>query len=191
MKSTDTAGRSLRAMALATFVLLASIAVPSSADESKVLARYAVLLGDRVSTSPPPTESMPDDATAELLTWDYRRDNAELERLFNLERVHTLQLGSARLAESGGRFSATSMVDDQELKVRVRVAIRPFEDQADPTIDRAVSFNLEVWLGDELISAPSIISVIGQRAIVSSGISDEPRILWIIVQLDDLPLTDG
>ncbi len=182
----------LRVVLLAIFTAPFLTAGAAAQDDDSVLARYAVLLGDRVEA---PQSSRgagaTTDAAEELLTWDYRRDNAELERLFGLERIGTLQVGSARLSATGGEFSAASPLDGAELLVRVRVDIKPFEDSTEKGRDRVAAYQLEISHGGEVLSAPSVVSLIGERAMITTAMSDEPQILWLVVQLDDLPLAEG
>lgn len=187
--------RPLAYLLLALIIVTVASSGPLVADdEPAMLARFAVLLGDHASDSPPDPQSHAESPADELLTWDYQRDNDELERLFGLESIHTLQLGSARLPAAGGRFSASATYGESDLTVRVRA-----EQQANlpgAATDNAgaadakpvVIFRVEVWRDDELLSAPTVANHFGERAIVTSTLSDAPTLLWIVLQADFLPL---
>ena len=188
----------IRSAALArVFVLVIGFVAPSLfavvpvlADQEPILARYAVLLGDRDQKAPPGVGAPATAPADELLQWDYQRDNAELERLFGLSTVHTLQIGSARLPGDGGRFAATVQLDAEELTVRARVTLQDAEPTADRTGSIAV-FQLEIRVGDEVLSAPTVSTWLGERAIVSTNSGgDDARVLWVVVQVDRLPLRE-
>ncbi len=180
--------RIIHALLVSTALAITSAAVAHADDEPAILARFAVLLGDRAAQEEPQDHN--ESPADELLTWDYQRDNAELERLFGLESIHTLQLGSSRLPAEGGRFSATATYGESNLTVRVSAEKRtdlavPSTGDAEPVI----FFRVEVWRDDELLSAPTVANRFGERAIVTSALSDKPTLLWIVLQADFLPLT--
>ena len=171
-------------------VLLASLVTPlAHADEPSeesagagILVRYALLLGTVDKSLPPPKS--PHLAVDGVLNWDSQRDNEELKKLLGLKVIHTLQQSSVLLDRDRGEVDLATTVGEQRIEVDISLEVFRPDETGDPPSPYATLW-LEVRSDGELVTAPTISSRLGERAIVSTAASDKTWILFFVVEVHD------
>lgn len=166
------------------FVLIASASLGSPIRaESSVMVSYAILVGTTDASVPRQPRAAQD--TSDLLDWNFERDNEELRKLLGLERIETVHHSRARLEQNGGDVATTISVGDSRIEVRMDVEVHraaPGEDD----VEDFVTIAFEIERDGELISAPRVSNLFGERSIVTSrGPGDAESILFLVLQADD------
>ena len=170
-------------------VLTLPLAPPAFSDQStevEHIARWAVLLGHR---DPGVGAANADSgASDELIDWDFRRDDAELLEMFELVSIETLQHGRHRFSGATTESSITAGRGESKVEIEATVGVEMFDGESGSI--PAFRCRFVIRRGDEVLSAPMVVSELGQRAIVASGADDGQTILYIVMDVDRVPKAD-
>jgi TonB family protein len=177
---------------LAVLLLLATLAVPAlrAAEDEALAVRLALVVGNRGEAPLPDVgEVLSDELMADYLTqWDPHSDNPEIRRLFALRGLSEVTRQAARLQPAGGTVAGAARIGATRWRIEMDVQ----------RSGRHARFAARIYRDDELLSAPTILSELGEKAIVSTSSEGDPAFLFVVVQADDwsavqarLPLPAG
>ena len=171
----------MRRFSVATALAVALLGPSLAEAAAPILVRYAVVVGARNGSELPKTgEVLSDAELADYLSeWNPNEDNSEIRKLFALRGLSEVVRQVASLPAEGGDLSGACRIDD--VPWRVEMKVRPSGDE--------VRYQMEIYRREELISAPGIIALLGDRAIVSAGASEGggPGFFFVVVQTDRAP----
>ncbi|MEZ5332633.1 MAG: hypothetical protein R2991_11405 [Thermoanaerobaculia bacterium] len=136
--------------------------------------RYALLLGTRDADATAGVESDQEALSQTVLEWDPARDEAELRRLFGLQRLAVRSYGEATVSPRGGRVTATSTAEGQEFEFRIDIRHRE---------DDVVDARCLVLHGGEVLSAPTVRTRLGERAILTSFDPERSLFLFFVFEI--------
>jgi len=119
--------------------------------------------------------------------WDIRRDADELVELFRLSSLETLQQGRSLLSGDRGTVTVGEGEGEARLEVKISVSIEPFEHEEE--VFDAARATMSIRRGGEEVSKPTVVTRLGERAIVTTGMWDRrgkerKEVLYIVIQVD-------
>lgn len=167
-----------------TISILALALLPAgapAADDPSVgqvlLLRHALLVGGRDASQVPISgEVRGADALAEsLVEWEPGKETEEIRELFALEGLSEVIRQALVLPDTGGQSNAVYVHNGVGFEIRFDV--RPGEQ---PEMTTAV----EIRRDGETLTAPTIRTELGERAIVSTTNGPEAPFLFLVLEVD-------
>ena len=167
----------------ATVVLtLLSATVPAAAGSSEetgekvLLLRHALLVGGRDASQVPISGEArsAEELGKVLVDWEPGKETDEIRELFALEGLSEVIRQAMVLPAGGGQSNSVYVHDGVSFEVRFDV--QPEEHE--------VSARVEILRDGELLSAPKVQTLLGERAIVSTTNGPEAPFLFLVVEVD-------
>ena len=167
-------------LALALLGLAVSTLGARAAEPGPLRLRYAVVVGVRSAARVPVAGSFlsPKELSGYLVSWNPEADNPEIRRIFALNGLSELLRQAATLPAGGGDAAGTFRLGDASWTVKL--AVRPDERAGR---GEAMVFRVEVARDGTVLSAPSVVAVLGERAVVSTR-ADDQTLLFVVVEAD-------
>ncbi len=172
----------LTASLLAPRAVFAGDEPDSDAGEDVLVVRYASLVGGReAGTAPTSAGVMSREELSDfLLAWKPQADNDEVRRVFALNDLGELARQASQLPLAGGSVSGAFAHGDSNFAIDMK--IRPAR-TLDPD-QEVMSISAEIRRGGELLSGPTIHTVLGERAIITTTNGPEAPFLFLVVEVD-------
>ena len=168
-------------MRIYAVLLLLLWALPAAGDdESPFLLRYAVLLGEQ---QPGGVQAQASGLASSsrlqemLLDWDPSQDDAELRELLALDGLQEMARQAIELPARGGESRGIFYVKDQRLDIEI--VMKPRTEPA------SAEFEVQIVLDGEMITAPRIISLLGQLATITTR-DPHGSLLFLVMEADRL-----
>ena len=168
----------LRIATLALALLPTAVAAEVDPSEDNVLLlRHALLVGGRdASQVPIAGEARSAEELARFLVeWEPGKETEEIRDLFALEGLSEVVRQALVLPAGGGQSNSVYVHDGVSFDVR-------FDVRPDP--DDSVTASVEIRRDGSLLSAPRVITPLGERAIVSTTNGPEAPFLFLVVEVD-------
>jgi TonB family protein len=170
-----------RILMLATLALLVlpgtAPAETDSSQDQVLLLRHALLVGGRDASQVPISGEArsAEELAQSLVEWEPGKETEEIRELFALEGLSEVIRQALVLPITGGQSNAVYVNDGVGFEVRFDV--RPEEEDG-------VTARVEIRRDNALLSAPTVRTPLGERAIVSTTNGPEAPFLFLVVEVD-------
>jgi TonB family protein len=110
-----------------------------------------------------------------LVDWEPGKETEEIRELFALEGLSEVIRQAMVLPITGGQSSGVYVHDGVSFEVRLDVR---------PEADDSVTAGVEIRRDGSLVSAPTVTTTLGERAIVSTANRSEAMFLFLVLEVD-------
>lgn len=156
------------------------VAPPLQAEDAPTATKERLWLRYAVSLETPPSGELPRAAAAysreelldRLMDWRPDSDDPEIREVLRLRGLTEVARQATELPPGGGRSDGVFYVGDQRFDVSIRVE--------SISADGVVRLEALVWRAGEMISAPRITTLVGDRASVAATLPDRSTLLLVI-----------
>ena len=148
-----------------------------TSDDQVLLLRHALLVGGRdASQVPVAGEARSAEELGQLLVdWEPGKETEEIRELFALEGLSEVMRQALVLPVAGGQSNSVYVQDGVSFEISFDV--RPEEGEA-------VAANVEIRRNGSLVSAPTVKTPLGERAIVSTANRATQTFMFLVLEVD-------
>lgn len=163
---------------LAILIVLALSGAPgcaAAADDGRLLLRFACLAANTTAPAPPsPSSATPRELAQVLASWDLEADREEVRRVLSLHHLAEVARQATELPAAGGITRGTYAVGERRYAVWLTATPSPTDD--------SVRLFAEISRDGTVLSAPQIVTLLGQRAILTSMApeSNTPELILVV-----------
>ncbi len=175
--------RTLPLLALLPILLSpADAGAEAESGEDVLVVRYACLVGGRETGSAPTSAGVLSgkELSEYLLAWEPESDNEEMRQVFALNDLGELVRQANHLPMAGGGVSGTYVHGGARFDVDMEVRPAPHVEFE----GGAVKISAAIKRNGELLTMPTIVTPLSQRAIVTSTNGPEAPFLFLVVEVD-------
>lgn len=148
-----------------------------TSEDQVLLLRHALLVGGRdASQVPIAGEARSAEELGQLLVdWEPGKETEEIRELFALEGLSEVMRQALVLPVAGGQSNSVYVQDGVSFEISFDV--RPEEGEA-------VAANVEIRRDGSLVSAPTVKTPLGERAIVSTANRATETFMFLVLEVD-------
>ncbi|MFQ5349709.1 MAG: energy transducer TonB, partial [Thermoanaerobaculia bacterium] len=155
----------------------AAMAASDAIQDKVLLLRHALLVGGRDASQVPLSgEARSAQELAKVLVdWEPGEESEEIRELFALEGLSEVVRQALVLPASGGQSNSVYVHDGVSFELRFKV----WPDEED-----VVTAEVEIRRDGAWLAAPTVKTLLGERAIVSTTNGPEAPFLFLVVEVD-------